>query len=190
VNKLPDEVYEQEEVDLLIRQCSKRCPTGLRNRALIATLYSTGLRLAEALALRPVDVDLGLGTVHVRKGKGGKPRRSGIFEFAAPHIATWIEARERLGVGELAPLFCTLEGGKVGQAYIRHLLPRLGKKAGIPKRIHAHGFRHSHAAELDKAGLRLTHISRQLGHARPSTTDTYLQRVSAAGLVEAVREVA
>lgn len=113
-----------------------------------------------------------------------------MFRFAEPHLAAWIAAREKLGVGELAPLFCTLDGGAMDQSYVRHLLPRLGRKAGLQKRVHAHGFRHSHAAALDEAGVRLSHISLQLGHARPSTTDTYLSRIGSAGLVEAIQEVA
>lgn len=187
---LATEVYEQEEVEALIGVCSKRAPTGVRNRALLALLYSSGLRLAEALALRPHDLDLEHGTVHVRRGKGGKSRRSGMFRFAEPHLAAWVARREKLEAGDLAPLFCKLDGGELDQSYVRHLLPRLGRKAGIPKRIHAHGFRHSHAAALDRAGVRLKHISEQLGHARPSTTDTYLSRIGSAGLVEAIQEVA
>ena len=189
-NTLPAEVYDQHEVERLIQVCSKRAPTGLRNRALVALLYGSGLRISEALALRPHDVDLNRGIVHVRRGKGGKSRRSGIFRFAVPHLARWIARREKLEAGDLAPLFCTLDGGEIDQSYVRHLLPRLGRKAGLSKRVHAHGFRHSHAAELDRAGVRLKHISEQLGHARPSTTDTYLSRIGSAGLVEAIQEVA
>jgi integrase/recombinase XerD len=185
---MPDEVYTQEEVERLIKACSKRAPTGLRNRALVALLYSSGLRISEALALRPHD--LTEGQVHVRRGKGGKSRRSAMFRFAEPHLRAWIARREALGVGDLAPLFCTLDGGPVDSSYVRHLLPRIGRKAGLLKRVHAHGFRHSHAAALDQAGVRLKHISLQLGHAHASTTDTYLSRIGSAGLVEAIQEVA
>jgi site-specific recombinase XerD len=187
---LPTEIYDQAEVERLIGACSKRAPTGLRNRALIALLYGSGLRLGEAQALRPHDVDLERGIVHVRRGKGGKSRRSGLFRFAVPHLEAWLARRAELGAGDLAPLFCTLDSGPIDQSYVRHLLPRLARKAGILKRVHAHGLRHSHAAELDRAGLRLKHISEQLGHARPSTTDTYLTRIGSAGLVEAIQEVA
>jgi len=190
MNSLPSEVYTQEEVAKLIKACSYRAPTGIRNRALIALLYSSGLRLSEALALRPHDIDTGRGVVHVRRGKGGKSRRAGLFLFAVPWLAAWTAVREQqVGAGQLCPYFCTLDGGKVDQSYVRHLLPRLARKAGIAKRVHAHGFRHSHAAELDRAGVRLAHISEQLGHARPSTTDTYLTRIGSAGLVEAIQGV-
>ncbi len=187
---LPTELYDRDEVERLIGVCSKRAPTGLRNRALVALLYSSGLRLGEALALRPHDLDLERGVVHVRRGKGGKSRRSGLFRFAEPHLKMWIARREELEAGDVDPLFCKLDGGPIDQSYVRHLLPRLARKAGIPKRVHAHGFRHSHAAELDRAGIRLKHISEQLGHARPSTTDTYLSRIGSANLVEAIQDVA
>jgi integrase/recombinase XerD len=185
---LPTEVYTQAEVEQLIQMCGKRGPTGLRNRALLALLYSTGLRIAEALALRLHDLEA--GGVHVRRGKGSKPRRSAMFRFAEPHLRAWIAAREQLGVGDLAPLFCTLQGKEVGQAYVRHLLRRLGKKAGIAKRMHPHAFRHSHTAALLEGGAQFLDVSRQLGHARPSTTDTYTRRIPCPDLVERIREIA
>lgn len=187
---LPTETYTQDDLELLLRACSKRCPTGLRNRALLALLWSSGLRIAEALALRPHDLDLDAGTVLVRRGKGGKPRESALFRLANPHVEAWIAAREKLPAGETAPLFCTLAGGPLDQSYVRHLVRRLGKKAGIRKRMHPHGFRHSHTAELLNADVKFILISRQLGHSRPSTTDVYCARFAANGLVENIREVA
>ena len=93
---LPTELYEQDEVEALIGACSKRAPTGVRNRARVALLFGSGLRISEALALRPHDVDLERGIVHVRHGKGGKSRRSGLFRSAEPHLARWTAAREKL----------------------------------------------------------------------------------------------
>ena len=156
----------------------------------MALLYSSGLRLAEALALRLHDVDLDAGVVHVRRGKGGKSRRSGMFRFGEPHVRAWLARRAQLGVGELAPSSAPWTGDRsdrpTSDTSCRAWAGRPGSRsASTPT---ASGTRH--AAELDKAGVRLTHISEQLGHARPSTTDTYLTRIGSAGLVEAIQGVA
>ena len=65
---LPVEVLSRPELDALLHACSRRSPSGLRYRALIALLYGSGLRIAEALAPRPKDVDLDAGTVRVHRG--------------------------------------------------------------------------------------------------------------------------
>ena len=74
----PVEVLSDEEVKALIRACSNRAPTGIRNRALIVVLYRGGSRLAEALALQPKDVDPDRGTLVVLHGKGDRRRTVGI----------------------------------------------------------------------------------------------------------------
>ena len=84
----------------------------------------------------------------------------------------------RLGVNGHAPVLCTLKGKRVSAAYVRALLPRLARKAGIEKRVHAHGLRRTHAAELAREGVPLNVISRQLGHSNVSTTSRYLDHVA------------
>ena len=71
--RFPAELLSPEEVLALLRACSSRARTGIRNRALIAVLYRGGLRISEALALRPKDVDQAAGTVTVLHGKGDQP---------------------------------------------------------------------------------------------------------------------
>jgi len=79
----PPEVLSEAEAIALIKACSTRAPTGVRNRALIAVLWPCGLRISEALALELRDVDLEAGTVRVRHGKGDKSRTVGIDEQTA-----------------------------------------------------------------------------------------------------------
>jgi len=79
----PPEVLSEAEAIALIKACSTRAPTGVRNRALIAVLWRCGLRISEALALELRDVDLEAGTVRVRHGKGDKSRTVGIDEQTA-----------------------------------------------------------------------------------------------------------
>ena len=72
-------------------------------------------------------------------------------------------------------------------SYVRSLLPRLARKAGIDGRVHAHGFRHTFASELARDGFSLLEIQALLGHKRASTTDRYLARVAPEQLAERVR---
>ena len=72
-------------------------------------------------------------------------------------------------------------------AYIRVLLPRLGRKAGIERRVHAHGFRHTHAAQLRAEGVDIGIISKQLGHRSIATTARYLDHIAPQQVIEAIR---
>lgn len=170
----------------LLGACSTRSSTGLRARALIVLLYRSGLRLAEALALHPGDVDLEAGTVRVLDGKGHRPRTVGIDPGAAAILERWSARRRELGLGGRHPLLCTLGGGHLGTSYVRRLLPRLGARAGINRRVHAHGLRHAHAAELSAEGFPTALIRDQLGHASLATTDRYLRHIAPAELIGAV----
>jgi site-specific recombinase XerD len=92
-----------------------------------------------------------------------------------------------MGVHYRKPLFCTLKGEPIESAYIRALLPRLGRKAGIAKRCHAHGLRHSAACDLAREGVELRIISAALGHSSLATTDTYLRHLAPQAVIEAMR---
>ncbi len=84
-------------------------------------------------------------------------------------------------------MFCTLQGKTLQTRYVRTLLPRLARKAGIAKRVHAHGLRHTHAAELAAEGVPPNQIQRQLGHASLATTSRYLDHIAPQDLVDAMR---
>ena len=177
--KLAPEVLTAAEVRALIGACSKRAITGIRNKALLAVLWRTGLRISEALDLMPHDVDYERGTVRVRFGKGLKSRTVVFNDLdCVALLEDWLRLRAELdGVGQGAPLFCTLVGTHVETSYIRHLMPRLARRCGLTRRIHAHALRHTHAADLAIAGVPVLAIQQQLGHASLSTTSDYLRRV-------------
>lgn len=178
----PVEVLTADEVASLLRQCSTRAPTGIRNRALIAVMYRAGLRCAEALALRVADVNADAGTVRVLLGKGAKPRTVGMDAGAFDAIARWADTRRALGIRG-GPLFCTLAGRKLNPRYVRALMTRIGRKAGIEKRVHCHGLRHTHSAELVWEGTPPHVIRDQLGHSSLAVTDRYLRDVAPADLI-------
>ena len=171
----PPEVLSPEEVERLVGAASARSATGIRARALILTLQRGGLRLGEALALYPKDVDLARGTIRILRGRGDKARTVAIDPGAAAAIGRWLDRRAHLGIGRRRPLFCTLAGTALYPQQVRATLTRLGERAGIDKRVHPHGLRHAHAAHLDRAGVPVTTIVRQLGHANLAVTSRYLQ---------------
>lgn len=185
--KLPPEMLTPDDVRALMAACSASAPTGVRNRALLATLYRAGLRLDEALALVPEDIDTAEGVVRVGCRGVGSCRSAGIDSAALAIVEQWLAVRATLKVGDDAPLFCTLAGAHIQPAYVRQLLPRLAEKAGIDKRVHAQGLRYTHAAELAAEGMAAELIQAQLGHESLASTDRYLRRVSLDERIGALR---
>lgn len=198
----PIEIQSEEEVELLMAQASRRGPTGIRNRALIAALYYGGLRVGEAIALAPRDVDLARGEVNVHRGKGAKQRLAVVSEPGIAPLELWMKVRAELGISNRQPLFCTVSAGanalaKAGhtmkpgsplsQPYIWTLLRRLAEKAGIEKRVHPYGLRHSHAVRLARRGVASSDIQGQLGHSSLATTSLYLDSVAPQDRARAIR---
>lgn len=179
--KLPVEILSDAEVAELTAKCSRRAPTGVRNRALIYVLYRCQLRVSEALDLRPADIDATRSQINVRHGKGDKQRFVSVDAGTLDQIAAWLAVRASLGHNGHHPLFCTIAGQPLKDAYVRALLPRLARRAGIHKRVHPHGLRHSGASALLDRGAALSDIQSQLGHSSPSTTDRYLHQLNPAG---------
>ena len=185
--KLDADLLKSSEIERLLRACSTRAPTGIRNRALLAVAWRSGLRIGEVLALRPKDVDVDAGTLVVQHGKGDRRRVVGVDAGTGALILRWMQVRAQRKIRPPAPIFCTLSGEEIDQSYVRHLLPRLAHKAGIEKRVHAHGLRHAYAVELEREGAPLSTIRDLLGHSSASVTDRYLRRLGAGQAVEFAR---
>ena len=185
--KLDADLLTADEIESLMRQCSRRAPTGVRNRALVAVLWRCGLRIGEALALAVKDFDPDAGTLVVQRGKGGKRRVVGVDAGTVALVSRWLEVRKTRHISIAATLFCTLRGEPMDQSYVRHLLPRLARKAGVERRAHAHGLRHAFAVDLVRSGAPLYVVRDSLGHASIATTQVYLSRVGAHEAVEAMR---
>jgi integrase/recombinase XerD len=185
--RFPAEPLSPEEVRALIGAASGRSSAGVRMRALIAVMFGAGLRLAETLALYPRDIDLDNGTIRVRNGKGNKARLVGIDPHAAGLVAAWAERRSALRLNGRHPLFATYEIGKRGKPmdprYVRAALARLAERAGVEKRVHPHGLRHSLAFDLAMSGVPTHTIQAQLGHASLAVTDRYVKHLAPADVV-------
>jgi len=184
--KRPAETLTPSEVNLLISKLSRRYPSGLRGRALIAVLYRTGLRLAEVLALRPKDLSDD-GVIRVLHGKGDKARTVSMDEQAFAVLDHWLAARRKLGINGSAPVFCTLRGKPIHQSQIREFFARLGRKAGLDRRIHAHGLRHTFAAELAKENTPINVISKALGHSSSATTARYIDHIAPTDVIDTMK---
>jgi Phage integrase family len=83
---------------------------------------------------------------------------------------------------------CTLADERLDQSYVRHLLPRLARRARIEKRVHAHGLRHAYAVELEREGATISTIRDLLGHSSAGVTDRYLRRLGASEAVAFARD--
>lgn len=175
--RYPIEVLTKTEVQALLEACGQEKWTDRRNYALIVLLWRTGLRISEALALRPCDVDLERGAIRVLRGKGGRARTVGIDRSGVESLSMWITEHASLGhrAGEL--LFVTASRRALTSGYPRRKLPELGRAAGVHKRVHAHGLRHTHASELRAEGIDIAVIKQQLGHRSLLTTIEYLDHL-------------
>jgi integrase/recombinase XerC len=185
----PPEALVAGEVRALMAQCG-RGPAGLRNMALIVVFWRTGMRCAEALALRRSDVDMAAGAIRIRHGKGDRSRTVGIDREAMEVLARWCEMRAKLAYPRMGPLFCTISrsgtGRQLDASYVRTTLRRLGHRAGVDRRVHPHAFRHTFTVEAIREGISIELIRRQLGHSSLQTTTIYAQGIAGADVVETI----
>ena len=194
------DLFDPQDVVALMRACSRRAPTGIRNRALIAVLYGAGLRISEALALKPKDVDLDGLAVTVQSGKGARRRVVALLPDAVDAIERWADRRTAYDVGVDRPLFCTLSrgaagphpttpGGRLSREYVARFLKKAARRAGIKKRVHPHAFRHSHADLLRRRGFDVEEVRKQLGHRDLLVTTRYLDHLGSHDLPDRIRRI-
>jgi integrase len=187
-SQYPAEPLSTGEVVALLGRCSRRAPTGIRNRALIMLLYRSGLRVSEALSIRAADVNLDSHSIRLLDTKSGQPQTRGYHPDASDALARWMDKRRELGLRN-GKLFCTLDGSPVSANYVRNMLHRLGEKAGIEKRVHPHGLRHTFADELQRNGADIVTISKLLGHSSIAVTARYLDHLTNAQAVERLQTI-
>ena len=182
------ELLTPDEARDLITSASHRAPTGIRNRALVVMMYRAGLRPGEALALGFDDVDLESGTIRVPARKGGVSRTIGVDDGSADVLRRWAGRREAQGIDPSAPFFCTLSGETLKAAYVRELLPRLARKAGIAKRVHPLSLRYTCASEMAAEGLPTALIEKHLGVAVSGSARRYLRSFTDDEVIAAAQE--
>ena len=184
---LAREILTSDEVASLLEQCGETV-AGLRNRALIMLLDGTGLRISEALALEPRDLDWDEGLVNVRHGKGDKQRVVPVARRTLDAVQDWMRARSYVGIRPDAPVCSNLGGTHLSDSYVRKRLHQLAANAGIAKRTHPHGLRHRFATRLVRRGVVITSVSQVLGHSNLAVTHRYCARLGAGPALDDVRK--
>ncbi|MCU0377039.1 MAG: site-specific tyrosine recombinase XerD [Bacteroidales bacterium] len=170
--KLP-EVLTIEEIDRIIGVIDLSQPEGHRNRAIIETMYSCGLRVSELVNMRLTDIHRSEGFVTVT-GKGNKQRLVPIGSVALKEIDTYLETRNRLPVIiDQNIIFLNRRGSRLTRVMIFTIIKKLAEAAGIRKKISPHTFRHSFATHLVEGGADLRAVQEMLGHESITTTEIY-----------------
>ena len=172
---LPRGVLSESEVERVLDGPDLHDPMGLRDRAILETLYSTGLRRSELLALKLRDVDAERGVVFVYEGKGRKDRVVPIGERALSWIRRYLdEVRPRHALAiDSGTLFLTRRGRPLRCNRLTELVHRYVSGAGIGKAGSCHLFRHTMATLMLEHGADVRYLQAMLGHAQLSTTEIY-----------------
>jgi integrase/recombinase XerD len=171
---LPD-VLSFEEIENIIAQIDLSKPEGGRNKAILETLYSCGLRVSEVVNLKISQLYLDVGFIRVI-GKGDKERLVPVGSSAIKYINIYkndIRVHIPVKPGHEDILFLNNRGTKMSRVMIFLVIKDLAKKAGIKKNISPHTFRHSFATHLIEGGADLRAVQEMLGHENITTTEIY-----------------
>jgi integrase/recombinase XerC len=181
--KLPHFLTTDEVAKLLDAPSSKQ-PLGLRDRAMLETMYSAGLRVSELVAVNDGDLDLLAGLVRVR-GKGRRERLAPLGRFAVEAIERWFGARAAAARDQSPrPAFLNRFGNRLTTRSVARMLEKYLKQTSLDMRTSPHTLRHSFATHLLDRGADIRSVQELLGHKSLVTTQIYTH-VSTAGLREA-----
>jgi integrase/recombinase XerD len=171
--KLPS-VLTVNEINNILDTIDLSLPEGQRNRAMLETLYSCGLRVSELTTLRYPDVYFEEGFIRV-EGKGSKQRLVPISETALHEIKNYLYDRKLVKVkkGHEDILFLSKRGTALSRLMVFHIVKQQTEMAGIHKNVSPHTFRHSFATHLLEGGANLRAIQEMLGHEQITTTEIY-----------------
>jgi integrase/recombinase XerD len=172
--KLPD-VLSFEEIEKMISQIDLSTPEGSRNKAIIETLYSCGLRVSEVVNLKISQLFLDVGFIRVI-GKGNKERLVPIGSDAIKYILIYknqVRVHQTIIPGEEDFLFLNRRGKRLSRVMIFLIIKDLAVKAELSKNISPHTFRHSFATHLVEGGADLRAVQEMLGHESITTTEIY-----------------
>jgi len=171
--KLPD-VLSYNEIEILVNQIDLGSPQGHRNRAIIETLYASGLRVSELTTLSLSNIFFKEELIRV-SGKGNKQRIVPIGKIAKKYIELYLEQRDLQKINSKYQdiLFLNRNGKSLTRQMIYTIIKRLAEKANILKQVGPHTFRHSFATHLLENGADLRTIQVLMGHENITTTEVY-----------------
>jgi len=174
---LPKGVLNSSQVNKLLRVPNTSSPIGVRDRAMLELLYSSGLRAGELCKLTVYDLDFETRIVRILEGKGRKDRLVPVGRTALDWCKKYLkDVRPVLlprNQGNAAKLFLTLFGGEMKTAYLYRIVKKAAKVANLPDTTTTHSLRHACATEMLKGGASVRHVQEMLGHADISTTQIY-----------------
>ena len=174
-SRLPD-VLTLSEIDRIIAAIDLTKAEGQRDRAIIETLYSCGLRVSELCHLQMSDLFLDEGFIRVH-GKGKKERLVPISQSAIAELRLWFEQRAEVNIrpGHEDAVFVSFRRGTaLSRITVFHIVKTLCQAAGIRSTVSPHTFRHSFATHLLEGGANLRVIQEMLGHEEIGTTEIYM----------------
>ena len=172
--KLP-EVLSVDEIELIISSIDLSSKQGERNRAILETLYSCGLRVTELINLKISNINFKEGYIKVI-GKGDKERLTPIGSNALKYISIYVnEVRihQKISKNQEDFVFLNNRGSKLSRVMIFTLIKKIVDKVGIKKKVSPHTFRHSFATHLIEGGADLRAVQEMLGHESITTTEIY-----------------
>lgn len=177
-------VLEKDEIEALRKALNTRCPTGLRNRAMIEAMYGAGLRVSEVLNLRSGDIRWRDGIVEVHEGKGARDRNVPVKDETLAWLQAWKEKRPK----RARRFFCTLQGRPVAARYVQAMVKRMAHRADLERaqNVTPHTLRHSYATHMLNGGFTIREVQELLGHSNVATTQIYTH-VRPGGLLEKIR---
>lgn len=175
--KLPrylPEVLSIDEIERILAVIDLSKPEGQRNRAIVETLYGSGLRVSELVDLKLSGIDFDRHFMRV-EGKGSKQRLVPLSEPAEKAIGLWLYDRNKLPVkhGQEDFVFLNRRGHQLTRNMVFIIVKQLAAEAGVQKSISPHTFRHSFATHLLEGGANLRAIQEMLGHENITTTEIY-----------------
>ena len=172
--KLPD-VLSVDEIDLIISSIDLSKKHGQRNKAIIETLYSCGLRVTELVNLKISNIQFKEGYIKII-GKGDKERLTPIGSNAIKYILLYIDevrVHQKIKKNNEDFVFLNNRGSKLSRVMIFTLIKKIIEKVGIKKKVSPHTFRHSFATHLIEGGADLRAVQEMLGHESITTTEIY-----------------
>jgi len=165
--RIPETLSDDERM-LLLSQPNHKAPTGLRDAVMMRLMVNAGLRCMEVLNLKVNEVDFDEGRVFIRQSKGKKDRIVWIGDEDLEVLRNWISIKPGSEF-----MFTTLKGKRIMDRYLRAMVKRRAKKAGIVKDVHPHLLRHSFATDLLRKTRNIRLVQKALGHSHLATTMIY-----------------
>ena len=177
---LPKNIPNEDEIRFLMKAPDTDAPFGLRDRAVMELLYSTGIRRRELVNLNVYDIDLKEKTLRINDGKGGKDRVVPVGKVACFHVKRYLERVRKKMTRDRSrlALFVGYGGKRLNMTGVYFMIRKYARRVGLPEGIGCHALRHACATHLLKAGARVRMIQELLGHKRIKTTQVYTRLCS------------